>query len=274
MFATVLGGSCATADQQVGACPATASYGEHSRQALDIYRAAAPHAPIVVMFHGGAWRTGDKSEVEGLARSLADQGALVVAPNYRSALDGDLFPAQASDAAEAVGWAIRNAARCGASEDRVYLAGFSAGGHLAALLAVDASWRERAELSGERLRGVVAIGGVFKIESVEGGFPRAIVESVFGPHQGDWDNASPLDIVERNRAAARRQPFLLIYGEQEPALARRETERFGQLLRDRGANVTLYAAPGAGHDGVLAQVSLPGSTANELLIDWIDDHNR
>jgi acetyl esterase/lipase len=52
---------------------------------LDIYSPSTDneHLPVILFVHGGAWRTGDKSEHIQLAERLSQQGFVVVVNNYR-----------------------------------------------------------------------------------------------------------------------------------------------------------------------------------------------
>ena len=123
---------------------------------LDLYLPAGEtrHAgrPAVVHFHGGGWRTGERSSlgpvVDRLGLSpleqLAAAGFVVASADYRLT-DAATFPAQLLDAKAAVRWLRNNAAGYGVDPDRIYAWGDSAGGHLACLLGLtagDAEFRE------------------------------------------------------------------------------------------------------------------------------------
>ena len=250
-------------------CPSPVAYGDDPGQGLDIYPADRAHAPVLIFYHGGAWRSGDKSELEDLGRTLADQGITVVVPNYRSALDGHRFPAQIMDAADAFKWTKAHIGLCGADPDRIFVGGHSAGGHLAVLLAVDRHWRERAGIDDDDLQGVISTGGIFKIEAVDGGFPRAIVESVFGSEEEDWARASPLTIVQEEASLARRQPFLIFFGEREHPLTRFESQRWATALEAEGATARTFVIPLADHAAALAALFERGSGANAAILEFI-----
>ncbi len=90
----------------------------------------------LVLVHGGAWRSGDKSHFYGLASRLAGLGHTVILPEYRLAPEAR-YPAGMSDIADALRWVHDNAARFGIKSDRVAVGGASSGGQMAALLAYD-----------------------------------------------------------------------------------------------------------------------------------------
>lgn len=114
--------------------------GPGSALALRLYRplAAAPDAPqpAMLFFHGGGWVVGDLETHDALARALAaESGCLVAALDYRLAPEHP-FPAALDDAMAAFAWLCREAPRLGIDPSRIGVAGDSAGGNLAAVLAI------------------------------------------------------------------------------------------------------------------------------------------
>ncbi|HVT77104.1 MAG TPA: alpha/beta hydrolase [Acidimicrobiales bacterium] len=95
-------------------------------------------APIIVFFHGGGMVVGSMNDYDGVCRLIADAtDAVVVNVDYRLAPEHP-YPAAADDAWAAVQWVAANAAEVGGSADRLIVAGDSAGGNLAALVALRA----------------------------------------------------------------------------------------------------------------------------------------
>jgi cation diffusion facilitator CzcD-associated flavoprotein CzcO len=101
-----------------------------------LYRPATPGPhPVVVYFHGGGWVLGHHASDDPLCRDLcARSDCLVVSCDYRHAPEAR-FPAAADDAFAAVTWAADNAAALGGVAGAVIVAGWSAGGNLAAVAA-------------------------------------------------------------------------------------------------------------------------------------------
>jgi acetyl esterase len=98
----------------------------------------APPFPIVVFFHGGGWVVGTLDTYDPLCRALAAAvPTVVVSVDYRLAPE-HRWPAAVEDAYAATLWASRHAAELGGAQHRLAVAGDSAGGNLAAVVALGA----------------------------------------------------------------------------------------------------------------------------------------
>jgi beta-xylosidase/acetyl esterase/lipase len=118
--------------------------GAHALQ-LDLYlpgpNAAAPGAPkaapLVVLVHGGGWRSGARENLAPLAARLAVRGFAAATVSYR--LSGEAqYPAAIDDVKEALRWLRTSALQYGLDATRVAVAGGSAGGQIAALVGMTA----------------------------------------------------------------------------------------------------------------------------------------
>jgi acetyl esterase/lipase len=106
---------------------------------LDLYLpsgASAKHrAPVVVIVHGGGWRSGLRSEFVPMAMRLAQRGYAAATISYR--LSGEArYPAAIHDVRAAVRWVRSHAPDYGLDPQRIALAGGSAGGQIASLAGV------------------------------------------------------------------------------------------------------------------------------------------
>ena len=95
-------------------------------------------APVLVFFHGGGWVIGDLDSHDVVCRKLADEGRLIViSVDYRLAPEHK-FPAAVDDAIAATKWIADNAKQLGIDASRLSVGGDSAGGNLAAVVAIAA----------------------------------------------------------------------------------------------------------------------------------------
>jgi len=117
--------------------------------AVRVYRPSQQPAATVVYFHGGGWVVGDLDTHDGVCRRLAQAtGAVVIATDYRLAPE-HAFPAAYDDARAVTQAVITQSAALGLASGAVAVAGDSAGGNLAAAVALHArehGWPLRAQL--------------------------------------------------------------------------------------------------------------------------------
>jgi acetyl esterase/lipase len=108
---------------------------------LDIYLPpnAKPNTPLIIWVHGGAWMLNDKyadmGYMKNTIRALIENGYAIASIDYRHSTTA-IFPAQIKDCSQAVEFLNNNAAKYKLDKSRFVLMGFSAGGHLASLLAL------------------------------------------------------------------------------------------------------------------------------------------
>ena len=109
---------------------------------LRLYRGrplvAGEPQPVLVFYHGGGWVIGDLESHDTVCRELAHQsGCTIIAVDYRLAPE-HVFPAAVDDCIAATEWVVANAAELGVDADRLAVGGDSAGGNLAAVVAIHA----------------------------------------------------------------------------------------------------------------------------------------
>jgi acetyl esterase len=108
-------------------------------------------APCLVFFHGGGWVIGDLDTHEVVCQKLAHEGELIViSVDYRLAPEHK-FPAAADDAITATKWVAANAKQLGIDAGHLLVGGDSAGGNLAAVVALAARDGDGPKLAGQVL---------------------------------------------------------------------------------------------------------------------------
>lgn len=119
---------------------ANVAYGPHPRNVFDLWRptanaAADKPSPLLVFYHGGGFRSGDKSRIsQTLLRQLRENGVAVAAANYRLTSTAP-FPAPMHDAARALQFIRLHAAEYGIDPARIAATGGSAGAGISLWLA-------------------------------------------------------------------------------------------------------------------------------------------
>lgn len=104
--------------------------------AARLYRPTHGELPVVIYYHGGGWVIGSLDTHDGLCRHLAQRsGAAVLSVDYRLAPEAK-FPVAVEDCYDALTWTASNGAALGLDVTRITVAGDSAGGNLAAVVAL------------------------------------------------------------------------------------------------------------------------------------------
>ena len=138
---------------------------------LRLYRsngAGAGPSPLMMFYHGGGWVVGDLETHDIQCRHFADAGGCtVIAVDYRLAPEHK-FPAAADDCLAATNWVAANAGSLGIDAERMAVAGDSAGGNLAAVVALTA-----ANGGAPKVRGQVLIYPTVDLRMGYGSYTRA-----------------------------------------------------------------------------------------------------
>ncbi|MEZ6081964.1 MAG: alpha/beta hydrolase [Pirellulaceae bacterium] len=165
--------------------------------------------PLVIVIHGGAWSAGNKWQVRDHARELAQAGFVAVAINYRLAPAHPLSE-QVDDCRAGLVWAASQADQWKADATRVCLWGYSAGGHLASLLATDPQPGE------PPICAVVAGGAPCDFEFLALDSPGLV--HVFGGTRADPRRLFASFPIEH--VTAKTPPFFLFHGESDALVPR------------------------------------------------------
>ena len=206
--------------------------------------------PVLVYFHGGGWVIGNLDTHDGICRSLANRvGCLVVSVDYRLAPEHP-FPAAPEDCYAATRWLAEHAGSLGGDKGRIAVGGDSAGGNLAAVVALMARDRGGPKLAFQLLV-YPATDTDFETrsyrENSEGYFLTRADMVWF------WNHYAPRDEDRRNpyaaplRAASLRglPPALVITAEFDPLCD--DGNAYAARLREDGVPVRLSQQDGLIH---------------------------
>jgi acetyl esterase/lipase len=229
--------------------------------AVDVYRAtdAPANAPLVLFFYGGTWRYGQREWYRFVGEALADQGFVVMIPDYRTAPEVT-WPAFVEDAARAAAFARTRAAEYGADPSRMFLMGHSAGGHIAAMLATDARWLGAVGLKPRDFRALIGLAGPYDFLPIWN--PR--MKEIF-PDNGQLVETQPIHFVDGDEP-----PMLLLRGEQDIIVLPRHNEEMAALLGSVGVPVEVKSYPLVGHSQIVTALARDRADLAPTLGDVVD----
>ncbi|MEM9464452.1 MAG: alpha/beta hydrolase [Actinomycetota bacterium] len=228
--------------ERIGSIP----YGDDERQRYDVYLpdGDGPH-PAIVWIHGGGWNAGDKAGGMPIW-DWTDDGYVVVAINYRYAIPPVTVADSTADAVAAVRHVLADASTHGIDVERVGVYGFSAGGHLAAMVA-------QADIG----VAAVATGGaptdfgpltdpersVYALRPSEEA--AALIREVLGCSAQGCSTA--IETLSPARLPAGPAPMLVLHGEEDFVVAPTQAEALIERLRADGVDVEWAILPDTAH---------------------------
>jgi acetyl esterase len=217
---------------------------------LRMYRPASERPlPALLYFFGGGWVLGSIDTADGVSRSLANaSGAVVVVVGYRLAPEHP-FPAAIDDCYATLRWVAGHADEIGVDPARLAVGGDSAGGNLAAAVAL------RARADGPALAGQLLVYPNTDQLADDESMRAADDPFLFNRHSVAWYRrhyladpggaASPLASPLRAETLAGLPPALVITAEYDPL--RDQGEAYARRLADEGVQTELSRYPGMAH---------------------------
>ena len=230
----------------------------------DLYQPPTPGIhPGIVMIHGGSWRSGNKTELRRLSRDLAEAGYACLSIDYDT--HSHSFPVSWQESRGAVGFFRTHAAEYHVDPDRIAVLGTSAGGELAALVALapqgpllpvpsaaaraavlSASFAPDQNASADdpasvHVAAAVLFNGIYDLH------PRAyLLRRYLGAAcdriPGVCSDASPDNHIHPDAP-----PIFVGHGTHDRLIPYSQATTFVSLLQSAGDRVTPFVATGAGH---------------------------
>jgi acetyl esterase/lipase len=214
------------------------AYGEHRLHRYDVFAPIeVQNAPVLVFWHGGGWTNGYRAYNHFMARHIVAMGCMLVTPSYRLVTEAR-FPAAYDDAVAALAHLRENLPTLGGAADRIHLAGHSAGGHLAALVAL------RANATTAPVQGCLPISGIMDLHHPNpqpGSLEERVYSMVLQRPEQDG-GMSPVNHTQGNRV-----PFVLTCGEHDSERVRVSNRRLFELLSLQQGKVAIQEMPGEDH---------------------------
>lgn len=145
-------------------CKLDVPYGPTKSEVLDIFLAPRTGAPIIIYFHGGAWKNGHKDDVSFPAPVYNDAGANFVTVNF-DAVPVVMLEELVRQCRAAIAWIHRHADTFGGDNNRIFVSGHSSGGHVTAMMTTT-DWEGVYGIPADVIKGAAPISGMFDLAPV------------------------------------------------------------------------------------------------------------
>jgi arylformamidase len=218
-------------------------YGPAERNRID-YLAADTPGPVLVFVHGGYWQMRAKEDFSFLAGGLLAHGFHAAFVGYTLAPEkrlGDIVV----EVQSALAWLVDRVAGFGGDPARIFVSGWSAGGHLATMT-LDAPF----------IKGGLAISGIYDLEPMR----LCYINDKLQLDSDEADRLSPM-----HHLPARSAPLIVAFGGDELPELRRQSEAFAAARARVGLTGRLACIPGHNHFTILDELANPDGALTALV---------
>lgn len=215
-------------------------------------------SPLIVWVHGGAWRSGSRSNMP--LGKLVEEGYAVASVDYRLSTEAR-FPAQIHDLKAAIRFLRKHGNQWTLATQKIVIAGDSAGAHLAALVGVSNGHPELAgEVGNDRsqssdVQGIISFYGAANLTTIlKQSTPHGLnvrvpaLDLLLGGQPDDFPAlarlASPVFHVDRNDP-----PLLLLHGDQDPQMPINQSHELCGAYKKVNLPVQFEVVYGGAHGG-------------------------
>jgi arylformamidase len=219
-------------------------FGDAPRTRLDFFPAGRRDAPTLLFFHGGYWQRNAKEGFSFVAEGPLAHGFHVAVAGYtlapEAAMDGIVHEAHT-----ALHWLHRHLATLGGDPSRLYVSGWSAGGHLTAML-----------MGEPVVAGGLAISGLFDLEPIR----LSYLNDKLGLDTAQAQRNSPL-----LNLPAHASRLIVAYGADELPELKRQSREFAAAWNAHGLPGEVIEVPRCHHYAVLEQLAQPAGILAKAL---------
>jgi acetyl esterase/lipase len=225
--------------------------------------------PAVVLIHGGGWREGDKRQLRevNIGTNLVLHGYVAMSINYLLCTNSQAtWPQNLQDCKAAIRWLRKNAARYQIDPDRIGVLGGSAGGHLAAMVALTtpADGFEPDAGAGAVSSAVRCCVDFYGIADLPSYHNVAMLGKTFAEAPELYRRASPVNYVRSNAP-----PFLIVAGTADKTVNPEQSQLLADTLSKARVANELRLIPGAVHTFHLQP---PQADLRPLVMGFLDKY--
>lgn len=217
------------------------SYGELADEKLDIFPSLQPDSKTLVFIHGGYWYKHTAPDFYLIAEAFRSYGVTTVLIDY------PLMPHFSMDqlvvsCRKSIQWLQQNLTRYNGDPNQVYVAGHSAGGHLASMMMVT-GWPEIDQpFNSDLIKGVCAISGLYNLLPVQ----RCYVNDILKMDEVTALRNSPVQLKLQTQGS-----LVLAVGADESAEYLAQSRELYTNWKDQNVQVELLEIPKLNHFSIL-----------------------
>ena len=223
-------------------------YDVRPRATLDYFPSGIAAARLFVFIHGGYWQRNEKERFSFVVPGPRSRGINVAVPGYTLAPEARLTDIVA-EIRSALNFLFDRAGELDFDPNNIYVGGWSAGGHLTALVADHPA-----------IRGAIPISGIFDLEPIALGVLNEKLQLTTDEIKG----LSPLRSFPNHSP-----PMKLFVGADELPELKRQSQDYAKAGRERGLPVTLMTLPGHHHFSILDELAHPDGALTHALVDLV-----
>lgn len=220
-------------------------YGPQERARFDYFPAGVPGAPLFVFIHGGYWHRNTKELFSFVSEGPRVHGIDVAIVGYTLAPAARLSEIVV-EVQQAVNYLAANADQFGFDPKQIYVGGWSAGGHLAAIAC---RW--------PNVKAALIVSGIFDLEPIA----LSYINDPLRLNREEIENFSPLNLLRTGIA-----PQSITIGGNELTELQRQSAAYAAAASRLGLPVKLAMLPGHHHFSILDELAkADGILTDELL---------
>jgi arylformamidase len=240
-------------------CRKDLAWGNGPDETFDYFPTDSTDAPLMIFIHGGYWQDLSKNDSLFAAPDFVANGIAFAAIEYTLAPKAKLSTI-VDQCRRAVASLHQQAGVLGFNPRRIYVAGSSAGAHLAAMMLAE-GWQKTYGLPPFVIAGAVLLSGVYDLEPLVGTY----IDAPLHLSSVDLAGLSPLRL---NFGPAVRT--IVSWGENETPEFKRQSRSFAAKLRDAGFPVNAFEVAGANHFDIVFDLADRKTELGRATIEFIN----
>lgn len=224
-------------------------YGNMSRECLDIFPSSQKKSKTLVFIHGGYWQKFDKSSFHFIAGAFDHVTTVIINYPLMPSVDIDQL---VQSCRNAINWVHGNIEKWNGDPDQLFIAGHSAGAHLATMLVS----KENSQTDKTFIKGICTMSGLFDLVPIQ-------LSNINDVLQMDTETAIRNSPVLKDPLGSCR--LLITVGAEETDEFKNQSRKLNYNWKNKNCSVELLELPGLNHFSILSSIDDPGSLLHKSI---------